>query len=203
MQPVAPAGRRVSAACRPIRQRGSSRPRCGRSRRTAISSSCPIEQTPTSRCICSSTPATDARAIPAALRSPLRERLCSPARTPRCRSSSGPGARSALTRVAARPRERQPCVVADRRGSGRQQAHRRLPQSRQRRASGVADHNAGPSRAWRCVPLRIRGLLDRRLPVAPAFVSAQSRGESGSALVRQRGVQAAIGRFCCQVPLVF
>jgi hypothetical protein len=47
-------------------------PRCSRSRRTAISSSYPIEQTPTSRCISSSTPTTDARAIPAALPSPAR-----------------------------------------------------------------------------------------------------------------------------------
>lgn len=34
--------------------------RCRRSRRTTVSSSCPIEQTPTSRCICSSTPTTGA-----------------------------------------------------------------------------------------------------------------------------------------------
>jgi len=46
--------------------------RCWRSKRTAISSSHPIEQTPASRCICSSTPSTDARAIPAALPSPAR-----------------------------------------------------------------------------------------------------------------------------------
>ena len=44
-------------------------------------------------------------------------------------NSSGPGARSALTRMAARPREREPGALAARRGSGRQQAHRRLPQS--------------------------------------------------------------------------
>ena len=37
-------------------------------------------------------------------------------------------------------------ALAGCRGSGRQQAHWRLPQSRQRRAAGVADHNAGPSR---------------------------------------------------------
>ena len=42
----------------------------------------------------------------------LQERLCSPARTPRCRSSSGPGAGSVLTRVAARPREREPGALA-------------------------------------------------------------------------------------------
>ena len=45
-------------------------PRCWRSRRTAISSSYLIEQTPTSGCICNSTPTTDAHAIPAALPSP-------------------------------------------------------------------------------------------------------------------------------------
>jgi hypothetical protein len=46
--------------------------RCWRSRRTAISSSYPIEQTPTSPCICSSTPSTDAGTIPPALPSPAR-----------------------------------------------------------------------------------------------------------------------------------
>ena len=47
-------------------------PRCWRSRRTAISSSYPIERTPTSGCICNSTPTTDAHTIPAALPSPAR-----------------------------------------------------------------------------------------------------------------------------------
>jgi hypothetical protein len=74
-------------------------------------------------------------------------------RDKRCSVSSGPGARSALTRVAARPREREPGALAGRRGSGRQQAHRRLPQSRRSRAAGVADHDAGPSMTWRCAPL--------------------------------------------------
>ena len=45
------------------------------SRRTAISSSYSIEHTPTSGCICSSTPTTDARAIPAALPSHARATL--------------------------------------------------------------------------------------------------------------------------------
>ena len=40
----------------------------------------------------------------------------------RFRVSSGPGARSALKRVAARPREREPGARAGRRGSRRQQA---------------------------------------------------------------------------------
>ena len=47
-------------------------PRCWRSRRTANSSSYPIEHTPRSGCICSSAPTTDAHAIPAALPSPAR-----------------------------------------------------------------------------------------------------------------------------------
>ena len=58
---------------RPIQKPGAgwvAYPRCWRSRRTAISSSYLIEQTPTSGCICSSTPTTDARAIPPALPSP-------------------------------------------------------------------------------------------------------------------------------------
>ena len=53
----------------------------GGAEETAISSSYPIEQTPTSGCICNSRPTTDAHAIPAALPSPARG-LCSPARVP-------------------------------------------------------------------------------------------------------------------------
>ena len=60
-------------------------PSCWRSRRTAVSSSRPIEQTATSRCACSSTP-TPTRARSRRLSLRLREQLCSPARTPRCRS---------------------------------------------------------------------------------------------------------------------
>jgi hypothetical protein len=64
-------------------------------------------------------------------------------------SSSGPEARSALTRVAACLREREPSALAGRRGPSRQQAQRRLPKARQGRAAGTADHNAGLSRAWK------------------------------------------------------
>jgi hypothetical protein len=49
---------------RPVRKPGAGGVaclRCRRSRSTTISSSCPIEQTPTSGCACSSTPSTDAR----------------------------------------------------------------------------------------------------------------------------------------------
>ena len=49
-------------------------------------------------------------------------------------------------------RARARCAAGSR-GSGGQHAHRRLPKSRRRRAAGVADHDAGPSRAWRCAPL--------------------------------------------------
>ena len=56
--------------------------------------------------------------------------------------------------------------------SGRQQAHRRLPQSRQRRAAGVADHNAGPSRASRCAPLAKSASLAQDGPTH-AFVRAR------------------------------
>jgi len=73
--------------------------------------------------------------------------------------SSVPGARSASMRVAARLREREPGAFAGCRGSGRQLAHRRLSQSRQRRAAGVADHDAEPSRACRCAPLARTGFL--------------------------------------------
>jgi hypothetical protein len=70
--------------------------------------------------------------------------------------ASGSGARSASTRVAARPRGRELGALAGRHGSGRQQARRRLPRSRQRRAAGVADHDAGPSTVWRCAPVATR-----------------------------------------------
>jgi hypothetical protein len=94
-------------------------PRCWRSRRTAVSSSCASSNrrrhdayaAPRRR-------RTRARSRRLALR--LREQSCSPAPTPRCRSSSGRGARWALRRVAARPREREPVcfqVVADQAGS--------------------------------------------------------------------------------------
>ena len=46
--------------------------------------------------------------------------------------------------------------------SGREQAHPRLSQSRQRRAAGVADHNAGPSRAWRSPLANVRSRAPRR-----------------------------------------
>ena len=65
----------LSAAPFPFHKPGAgcaAYPRCWRSRRTAISSSHPIEQTPTSGCISSSTPTTDAHATPAALPSPGR-----------------------------------------------------------------------------------------------------------------------------------
>ena len=49
-------------------------------------------------------------------------------------------------------RARARCAAGSR-GSGGHHAHRRLPKSRRRRAAGLADHDAGPSRAWRCAPL--------------------------------------------------
>jgi hypothetical protein len=64
-----------SAGRRPFHKRGSgcaACPRCWRSRRIAVSSSRSIEQRPTSRFICSFTPTTDMRTIPAALPSPAR-----------------------------------------------------------------------------------------------------------------------------------
>ena len=109
----------------------------------------------------------------------------------RFRVSSGPGARSALTSVAARPREREPGALAGRRGSGRRQAHRRLRQSRRRRAAGVADHHAGPSRAWRCVPLAIRRTWLLRV-WRPAFMFWRARRASAQS-VRRRPQE----RSCC------
>ena len=88
-----------AAPCRPFHKPGAgctACPRCWRSRRTAVSSSYSIEHTPTSGCVCSSTP-TDGRARdPAAPTSPARAVVLA-RRTPRCRSSSGPAARSATT----------------------------------------------------------------------------------------------------------
>ena len=69
---VGATGRSCLSSIPQARRRLHRGPRCWRSRRTAISSSYPIEQTPTSGCICSSTPTTDAHAIPAALPSPAR-----------------------------------------------------------------------------------------------------------------------------------
>ena len=60
------------------------------------------------------------------------DRASSPRPPPPFPKSSHPAATRAPRPVAARPREREPGALAGRRGSGRQQAHRRLPQSRQR-----------------------------------------------------------------------
>ena len=91
-----------SCGSRPFHKPGASCtacPRCRRSRRTAISSSYPIEQTPTSGCNMQlhADDATAPRSRRLSLR--LRARLCSPARTPRCRSSS-PAATSQATSTA-------------------------------------------------------------------------------------------------------
>jgi hypothetical protein len=86
----APRRRKQAAASRPFHKPGAgctACPRCWRSRRTAISSSYPIEPMPTSGCICNSAPTTDTHAIPAALPSPARAVVLA-GRTPRCRSSS-------------------------------------------------------------------------------------------------------------------
>ena len=83
-------------------------------------------------------------------------------------SSSGPGTRSASTRVAARPREREPGALAGCRRSGRRQAHRRLPQSRQRRAAGLADHDADRRRYGDAHLWRISGLAHHS-GESPAF----------------------------------
>ena len=66
-------------------------PSCWRSRRTAVSSSRPIEQTATSRCACSSTPTTHARAIPAALASPPRAVVLARANAALSELSDSPG----------------------------------------------------------------------------------------------------------------
>ena len=83
-------------------------------------------------------------------------------------------------------------ALAGRRGSGRQQAHRRLPQPRQRRAAGLADHDAGPSRAWRCGPLatsRSRG----HVWVETRVQSRRVRPDVVAACVRNPAVQPPAG----------
>jgi hypothetical protein len=127
-------------------------PRCWRSRRTAVSSSGPVEQPPTSRCICSTAATTDARAIPAARPSPARAVVLARANAA-LSELVRTGSEVGVEEGGCSPTRARASVLAGRRGSGRQQAHRRLPQSRQRRAAGVADLNAGPSSAWRCAPL--------------------------------------------------
>jgi hypothetical protein len=91
--------------------------------------------------------------------------------------SSGPGARSALTRVAAHPREREPAALADRRGSGRQQAHRRLPQSRQSRAVEATDHGAARSTSRDAQVWRDARRTSSTAP-RPALVSTRVRRAS-------------------------
>jgi hypothetical protein len=102
---------------------------------------------------------------------PLHQRA---AITPHAWCSSGPAARSASTRVVAQPPEREPGALAGRLGSGRQQAHRRHPQTRQRREPprpittpdrrGRAD-----AHLWR------RAGLVSESTLGPAFVLARVR----------------------------
>ena len=101
--------------------------------------------------------------------------------------SSNPGRRRPVT---AGPGERQRRALASRRGSGRRQAPRRLSQPRQRRAAGVADHNAGLSRACRCALLARSGSLIKSGPT-PAFVLARVCAPAAQAWlpVSERGSQ--------------
>ena len=71
--------------------------------------------------------------------------------------SSGPRARWASKRVAARPRERQPGALASHRGSDCQQAHRRLPQPRQSRAADRSLTTPGRRRRGRLRKCRQAG----------------------------------------------
>ena len=57
------------------------------------------------------------------------------------------------------------------------------PQSRQRRAAGVADHDAGPSRAWRCAPWPTAGVgprAGRDVHCSAAQAVAAPPGESAN-----------------------
>ena len=113
-------------------------PRCWRSRRTAISSSHPIEQTPTSGCI-SSSRRRRTRTRPRRLSLRLGGRLCSPARTPRCRSSSQGAARPAMN---ATPHfsglQKRPCSLGSSRSSDRQASGRLLFALAEKSALSVA-----------------------------------------------------------------
>jgi hypothetical protein len=105
-------------------------PRCWRSRRTAVSSSGPVEQPPTSRCICSTAATTDARAIPAARPSPARAVVLARANAA-LSELVRTGSEVGVEEGGCSPTRARASVLPGRRGSGRQQAHRRLPQSRQ------------------------------------------------------------------------
>ena len=100
--------------------------------------------------------------------------------SPELRVSSRPAARWATTRVAARPRKRQPGMLARRRGSGRQQAQRRLMQPRRSRAVRRLAHGV-----WRpATP-----------PVAQVAISASAldrrgRPESSAEQGSRRGPRA-------------
>ena len=72
-------------------------------------------------------------------------------------NSSISGAPRASTPVAAPPRECQRGALAGPGGSGCQQAHRRLPHSRQWRAGDVPDQGAGPSVERKSAPWRRAG----------------------------------------------
>jgi hypothetical protein len=81
----------------------------------------------------------------------------------RCRSSCGPGARSALTRVAASPRERARGALA----GCRIRPAASTPATSAIAAkedTGLAPHNAAPSRAWRCAPLATSASLVKDKP---------------------------------------
>ena len=89
--------------------------------------------------------------------------------------SSRPGARSALTRVAAHPRERQQGALARRRGSRRRASTPATPAIATKEGSRVADHNAGPSRAWSAHLWREAG---RSPPIFTALLSRPHRHRS-------------------------
>ena len=72
----------------------------------------------------------------------------------------------------------------------RQQTHRCLPQSRQRRAAGVADHDAGRSRAWRCAPLAISVTLVKAGSSRAFAVARVSRANADAWLRLSAGTHA-------------
>ena len=85
----------------------------------------------------------------------LETRCSSQADWQGCSTSSGPAARWASTRVLLRHAEREPGALGGRRGSGRQQAQRRLSAPRQKEAPPagpsqlIGGHRRWEARLWR------------------------------------------------------
>ena len=159
-------GSRETPPFRPFHKPGggcTACPRCWRNRRTAVTRY-PIEQTPTSGCICNSTPTTDAHAIPAALPSPARAVLLARAN----------GALSELVHLVMSGCGPPACLlVRERRSRARE---RRARAARPDRLAKRASRRAAPRVLLRFVLKEPTDSGSQRLGRCPAFVQAAQIG---------------------------